>query len=359
MANIILQKQSQRALSDDVIANQLSYAVQRALGGNRGRVWAASKPAIAKEENGGERLYTATIKLRRTGKRVRDEVAAAQIERMREMALAALRSKGWTAAGQAVPNGEQIANGQPAAPRPPAEPVQINMDRGNHFGHLFGLDDQIDLVLSSVEEYRRSEHNNRFHVCLFGSPACGKTEILRSLTRMVGQEAVMHFDATSTTAAGAKQLLIESANMPPILCIEEIEKADEQSLRWLLGVMDYRAEIRQVKFRTGMAVREVKLLCLATVNDLCLFNRMMDGALASRFSHKVNCPRPSREVLERILHREIDRNGGNPAWIKPALDYCVNEEKTNDPRRIITVCLCGRDQLLTGEYQKVLAATRG
>ncbi len=187
---------------------------------------------------------------------------------------------------------------------------------------------------------------------------CGKTEVLRSLTKMLGSDAVMHFDATSTTSAGAKQLLTESDKIPPVLCIEEIEKADEASLRWLLGVLDYRAEVRALKFRAGLVRRNVKLLCLATVNDFGLFGRMMDGALASRFSNKIYFPRPTREVLEKILEREIAKSGGDVAWIAPALDYCLDKEDTNDPRRIITVCLCGREKLLTGEYQKVLAATQ-
>ena len=125
----------------------------------------------------------------------------------------------------------------------------------------------------------------------------------------------------------------------------------------MLGVMDFRAEVRQLKFRSGLAQRQVKLLCLATVNDMGLFNEMMDGALASRFSHKIFCPRPSRETLTKILEREVEKNKGDKAWINPTLDYCLDVEKINDPRRIITVCLCGREKLLTGEYQTMLTAT--
>jgi hypothetical protein len=85
---------------------------------------------------------------------------------------------------------------------------------------------------------------------------------------------------------------------------------------------------------------------------------MMDGALASRFSHKIYCPRPGRQVLEQILLREVNKHDGDRTWIKPALDYCLDIEQTNDPRRIITVCLCGREKLLTGEYQRILQASR-
>lgn len=64
-----------------------------------------------------------------------------------------------------------------------------------------------------------------------------------------------------------------------------------------------------------------------------------------------------RSSLQKILEREVARANGNPLWIAPALDWCIDEEHTNDPRRVITVCLCGRDALLDGSYQKHLRAT--
>jgi hypothetical protein len=279
---------------------------------------------------------------------------------MQQIAEDALRSRGWGSLSQSAKQPDETptpgaSNGKPG--KTVHVPGEIPLDQGEHFAHLYGLNPQIAQMLSAVREYAHSEFRNRFHCALWGAPACGKTEILRSLTRMVGTDNVLHLDATSTTSAGAKQLLLESANIPPILCVEEIEKADEISLRWLLGVLDYRAEVRSVKFRTGVVAKEVKLLCLATVNDMDLFNRMMDGALASRFSHKIKCPRPSREVLTMILQREIEKNAGDRAWIGPTQDWGLDREQTNDPRRLITVCLCGREKQLTGEYQKMLAAT--
>jgi len=175
---------------------------------------------------------------------------------------------------------------------------------------------------------------------------------------MLGADAVLQFDATSTTEAGARRELRQLANIPPILVCEEIEKTDERSLRWLLGVLDTRGEIRGVNYRDASFQRDVKLLCLATVNDIKRFNEVMSGALSSRFANKIRCPQPSREVMERILQREVQKINGNPAWIKPALDYCLDIEKTNDPRRAIAVALCGQEKLLTGEYQQWLEATR-
>lgn len=382
---ITLYKSSQRSLSQEVLSKQVRYALDRALGGNRGRVWEAKGVVSgAGDPQAGEHLYQAVLKFKREGRAISEAQEDRQFEKIKHIVERAVRGKGWSLNGDS-PSRKQLTLCPKCGGRvnwqgfcescdehigiepktkeeqnyAPIQPMAIKsgVDRHDYFGHLYNLDAQIDLVLSAVEEYKRSEFSNRFHCVLYGEPACGKTEILRSLTKMLGQDAVMHFDATSTTAAGAKQLLIESASIPPVLCIEEIEKADEVSLRWLLGVLDYRAEVRMVKFRSGLAQREVKLLCLATVNDLPLFKRMMDGALASRFSHKIYCPRPGREVLRRILEREIACHGGDARWIEPALDYCLDVEGTNDPRRVITVCLCGRERLLDGTYQRTLKAT--
>lgn len=57
-----------------------------------------------------------------------------------------------------------------------------------------------------------------------------------------------------------------------------------------------------------------------------------------------------------ILHREVTKAQGDYAWISPTLDYCLQQDIT-DPRTVTSICLCGRDMLVTGEYQKMLADT--
>lgn len=354
---ITFQKSSQRRLDPSVMLQQIQYISSRVLSGGRGRVWGLGRkvktPELTAEVN-GVYLYTAEIKLERISKRsVPDDVCARQQEVMLKIALEAGRSKQWT-----LPVEMDAADAE-RQPKRIFAPGDISLDLSHHFDHIYERENQIALVQSAVNAYTASAFDDRFHCVLYGPPACGKTEILRSFTKMLGSDAVLAFDATSTTKAGAEKTLLETESVPPFLLIEELEKVDENSLRWLLGILDHRAEIRKVNFRTapGGDVRQVKLLCMATVNDMDLFKTVMDGALASRFPHKIYCPRPSRVVLTKILEREIARISGNKAWIKPALDWCINQEQTNDPRRVITVCLCGRDALLTGEYQKRLAVT--
>lgn len=233
--------------------------------------------------------------------------------------------------------------------------VQVPPDFDEYFGHLFGLEYHISRVRKALEAAVSSDWMNRYHCALIGPPGCGKTDICKSLKRMFGEDAVFEFDGTSTTAAGAIKTLSEAEILPRLIVIEEIEKAPEASMQFLLGILDLRSEIRKTTARATIQ-RDTKLFAVATVNDYGLFRKLQAGALHSRFMNKIHFNRPSRETLSLILTREIQKVNGNTAWIAPALDYC-DEHGINDPREVIAIALCGADDLLTGEYQKMLAAT--
>lgn len=233
-------------------------------------------------------------------------------------------------------------------------------DKGTYFDHIYNRDDQIKILHSAVVAANESDFTNRFHSVLYGPPACGKSDILISLGNMLGKEneAFMKLDATSTTEAGAQKILLEASYIPPVLIVEEIEKTDEKSLRWLLGILDQRAEIRKTNFHIGHKARHVKMLCLATVNDIQLFKSVMSGALHSRFAHEIYCPRPDRKIMQKILEREIKKTNGKDEWIEPALQFCMDDQGWDDPRKIVPICLCGGDSLLDGSYQKSVLAVQ-
>lgn len=236
----------------------------------------------------------------------------------------------------------------------------VNTELGDHFDHIYDRNDQIKIIHSAIVAGKDSEWENRFHCVLFGPPGCGKSDILLSMGHMLGKEneAYLKFDATSTTEAGAQRILLESSYIPPVFIVEEIEKQEESKLRWMLSILDHRAEVRKANFRTGLVSAQRKMLCLATVNDLGLFKRVLSGALCSRFAHEIYCPRPDREILRRILEREVSKVSGNRAWIEPTLKFCFDEHRINDPRKIVPVCLCGKDALLDGSYQESLLRTQ-
>ena len=229
-------------------------------------------------------------------------------------------------------------------------------DWRNNFAHMFEREKHIDHIMSAIDAGILSDWEDRLHCVLVGPPAAGKSELLRCVKTTFGDEAVEEFDATSTSASGAIKSLASREIMPRILIIEEIEKVEETHLRYLLSILDSRAEIRKTNYRTNIH-KEVKLLCLATVNDWTAFTKMMSGALASRFVNKLHCPGPGRDLLERILIRDVMKlKGGRMEWVQPALNFAM-ENGINDPREVLSIMKCGRDDLLTGEHQDRLRAT--
>lgn len=370
-----ISKTSQRHLDKSVMNTQIDRIIGRMLASGRDTVWAISaRPVINPLPTTSETyVYQMDMTIKRIGRTIaKKDVFYSKIAYMLRIGQAAANASAWVFPASQNTGLPEVTKVEAAEAKAEEEsrveegekeysPVKMNTDVSvGFFDHIYERDAQISVVQSAVDAFVQSDFNNRFHCVLYGEPACGKTEILKSFTAMLGKNFVLELDATSTTKAGAERILLESANLPPVLVCEEIEKTDESSLRWLLGILDHRGEVRKVTHGGGLRHRDVKMLCLATVNDMELFKRVMDGALASRFSHKVWCPRPSKDVLGMILRREIAKvKDGREEWIAPAVDWCVDIEGTNDPRRVVTVCLSGKERLLTGEYQKLLQAVSG
>lgn len=260
-------------------------------------------------------------------------------------------------------------DGKPYAPPSAEETVTMNLDADEigyadcaipaewdeHFEHLYGLDSHIARVKSAINAAITSGYKNRFNTVLVGPPGCGKSDIALSMKSALGDDAVMSFDATSTTAAGLIKTLNDLEIMPRVIVFEEIEKASPDALQPLLGIADQRGEIKKTTAR-GSVDKAVKCLVVSTVNDFELFGRLQSGALASRFPNKVFFDRPPREISMRILRREIAKVEGDQDWAAPALDYCESIGVV-DVREMISICLCGADGLLDGSYQKMMDET--
>lgn len=260
-------------------------------------------------------------------------------------------------------------DGKPYAPPSDAETVTLKMeadqigyadceipeDWDSHFEHLYGLESHISRVKSALAAGINSSWRNRFNTVLSGPPGCGKSDIALSMKAALGDGAVISFDATSTTAAGLIKTLNDLEIMPRVIIFEEIEKANADTLVPLLGIADQRGEINKTTAR-GSVDKSVKALCIATVNDFALFQKMQSGALDSRFSNKIHFKRPEREVSMRILRREIAKVDGDQDWAEPALDYCESHGIV-DVREMISICLCGADGLLDKSYQAMMDET--
>lgn len=369
---VVLQRKTRNKVNSQKIAQQIDNCVSRALSGPVGNCWDCDAQHSKPKHEGEFWVFNCTLTFNKISGRSDSE------ENQWRQILDRLVKKGKSAPFTNYPwlvvsgsenvqkQVERIISSDKNELSDEDKPVfnyeELGMNRDNHFDHLFDRDHQIDIVHSTIKAAIESEFKNRFHAVLYGPAGCGKTDILLSTAEMLGQEgsAYIKFDATSMTEAGVSKLLLENDFIPPVMIIEEAEKTDEKSLRWLLGILDQRGEIRRTNYRIGNQMRKVNMLCLATVNDINLFRHVMSGALASRFSHQIYCPRPSKEVLGKILYREVKKVNGNSDWIQPTLDFCVDEMHDvfdNDPRKIIPICLCGRDDLLDGSYQEAIRQT--
>jgi len=238
--------------------------------------------------------------------------------------------------------------------------VKIPEGWEEEFNHLYGLEFHVEMVMDAIQAALDSDFTNRFNTVLYGPPACGKTDTLRTFRSLFGDDAVWEFDCTAMTAAGAIKRFVEADILPRIVIFEEIEKAPKEALAFLMGICDLRGEVNKTTARQDIQ-RDVKVLALATVNDMELFRSIASGAISSRFPNEVEYQRPDRMVLGQILTREIRKVDGDLRWIEPTLAYAEGPDPENpritDPRKIISICLCGKDKLLTGRYQEMLRRT--
>jgi hypothetical protein len=338
-----LTKEGRRSTPEKTLLSQLKYIEDRLMAGNRSNKWNLTIERDYNFDPGSNtHYYHANFILDWTGSsNVNPESEYILCHKIIHKAAGFHR---WDCVNP--PESEESDNSQPISY---AEVVIPDNWYSDYFDHIYNRGPQIEIVNSCVEAGIASGFENRFHTVLYGDPACGKSAIAHGFKEMLGDDAVLVYDATNTTQAGAIKDLADRIVMPRLLIVEEIEKCDEASLRWLLSVLDFRGEIRKVNARTQLQ-KDVRLVCVATVNDYQLFKKMMYGALASRFAHHVYCPRPDKDILYRILEREVDAIGGDKAWIQPAIDFAEICDE-NDPRRVTAICLCGKDALLNGTYQ--------
>ena len=374
---LTFSRESERRTSDDKLRTQLDYIAVQALSGSRGRGWAYQiGPITASQPFGSSWQFTTWIRFYRTR-----EIEASKEQEQRAEIYAWAAAKGHDARFHekpwvtTLPETErekereiQATEEEDISPIDPLsdeeELVSLSsisrIKQEDFYSHLFGREAQVRVLLSSIQAACDSNMENRFHSLLFGPPGSAKTDILLSTAKLLEQHRVCHLiiDATTSTGAGIrKALLEEDAIIPDVIIVEEIEKVSKEAMHPLLGIMDERGTISQFNSRRT-ASRKVPALVLASANDYELLAKTESGALLSRFSNEIYCPRPNREILAKILTREVGKvKGGDLAWIEPTLEFCYDKRGITDPRMIKRICLCGKERLITGEYQKDLEMT--
>lgn len=237
------------------------------------------------------------------------------------------------------------------------------------FGDIYERREQIIQLYSAIQTTVETGGEELSHVLLYGLPGSCKSKLARAFQTWFNYglpedvEYVKEVDGTTLSKAGLENWLLELADAPAapvMLFIDELEKQDPSNLFCLHNVMG-SGIIAKCNARVGNKRRSLKFTLVGTCNDEEKLKTRAE-ALWSRFSHQVYCPRPSRELCERILMDTLRRFPlGKPEWVKAVLEFAWDELGQRDVRTI-KAHLDGRDRLLDGSWQEgkriILAAEK-
>lgn len=310
--------------------------------------------------------YTVKGRLKESKARTK-EVGMRRLEHALEMVTRRATSRDWAvrkAADALVFPAKAYLAGEPQAIPAPSTVVRepfvvpaLGQDiMGAYFSGVYEREAHIRLIHDSVTRFRESNGRIRGHTLLHGLPAGCKTTMFERFKDWYDGggdfERVRFLDGPTLSKAGLENWLLRQAadrNLPEVLVIEEVEKQPLDNMLTLLSVMgsgyvakhNARVQDRQ----------ECKCLVWATCNDPELLRTFRNGALWSRFSHRWHCARPTKDLMEKILGREVQAIGGRPEWVAKVMEFAYDKLKLEDPREIIAL-LDGGDRLLDDSYQR-------
>lgn len=394
--SLTVTKTISKRLSEDQLRDQLNFISDSAKRSATNK-WSVSIPKKLVREveigTGDNRQvqYTAVITLTKDRYKSEDAVQRKFVKTKQVMERAA-RRKDWkiisdealvpgTAPGEfVVVNGAGEPTGDPAprladrvavlAPAPSQfllegaqlPPLDDNVMR-QHFSRIYDREAHIRIIHDNLRVAVRTGFKTRHHLLLKGPPACAKTEMFLSFIDWLGEDLIEAIDGGTMTKAGLERLLLDKAQsgtLKPILLLEEIEKCHPDNVACLIQVMDARGKIQRVNANTvrdGGGTAECKIIVWGTCNDEDELKKFHKGAIWSRFSNKMDCERPDRELMRKILMREVAEINGKEEWVDPVLKFCFDELAAisrfagdfDDPR-VARAMLVGGDRLLDGSY---------
>lgn len=234
-----------------------------------------------------------------------------------------------------------------------------------YFGKLYGWEPRIRRVYDAMRRAAETGFEVRNHVLLYSrDPGCGKTEFLLGLIEWLGEANVWAIDGGTMSKAGLEVELLRRAKdqvLAPFIVAEEVEKAPEANYNCLLQVMDRRGKIQRTNAR-GDQWAYCRPLVLMTCNDDLKLRDYLGGALWSRSAgSRVNCTRPTREDMHKIL---VDKCGRED-WVNAVTAFMYDElasakgfERDYDDPRLGTGLLAGGDRLLDPSPSGALADFR-
>jgi hypothetical protein len=233
----------------------------------------------------------------------------------------------------------------------------INLDPTGYFDDMIDRENQLSRTLRAARTAIESGFRITNHLLYYGAPSSGKTSFKDRFVRMVGDEYVYEIDATTSTQAGIIDDLQTRGEIKFILLSEfDKLKGNGDEFKWLLSGMDEKKKIRKLTANGPIEIK-TEALFIADCNNLGRIERLMDGALYSRFVNKVYFPSISDDDIRIALQRYNRMVHGNDEWIPHVIDYVRRTMGMADMRTMIGLLTDGKDGWLDGTYEKELEAS--
>jgi hypothetical protein len=388
--DVTVQRVTQKKISPDKLKEQLQFIGESAKR-NRTSGWEVSIPKrLVREVERGEGEsrtvhYSAVVTLIKERYIDPDAVHRKFQHTLKVMGRAARRAKWHLVGDEAMAvqsNGQLIVvNGAGEAMDDPAPRIMTELPKPvkspflspgaslppltdevlrKYFSRIYQREPHIRILYDNLSLAVKTRFKTRHHTLLKGPPSCAKTELYLCFIEWLGEELIEQIDASTMTKAGLERLLMQKASngtLKPILLMEEIEKCHDENVSCLIQVMDSRGKIQRVNANTvrdgETEGAEAKIIVWGTCNKEDQLEKFHDGAIWSRFSNKLNCERPDRDLMRKILMREVAEIGGKTEWVEPVLEFCYVELKAKpgfetdfDDPRFARALLAGGDRLL-------------
>lgn len=384
--DLILERRTRNRLNVDITRKKLKQIAASAERnkelGFTGRVGKLQEPVLVTDEETKDEVHRYLVKLRLEKAVVQNEDEAQnQFAQVLKVVSRCAENEGWAVLNKElspveVDEGASLLVTSSDSRPPFVVPPLTDEVMANYFAGVYERDEHIRVIhdavvnhVATLAAWKKDESAEiaRSHVLLKGKPAGAKTRVFECFRRWYetacpGAERISFVDMHTATRAGIENYLLDRAEhgeLGDIVVFEEIEKLQPlDNLLPLVSLMG-SGHVSKLNAHIGHRRQLANVLVWATCNDEGLIRRWRNGAIWSRFAKKLHCPRPSRELMKRILLDTIERIGGDPDWVDLALSFAydvvpkVTGLPMDDPREIKGL-LDGRDRLLDFSYQQDL-----
>lgn len=378
--DLLLIRKSKNRLNPDITRRKLKKVAEAASRnrtlGFEAKVGKLEDPVLVIDEATKEEVHCYRVRIRLIKESVRNQnTVDEKFQHVLRVLTRCANSEGWSVSvdtphqglvKQEKGEGEVVVSPEPI--RLPFKPPALTKEVfGTFFAGVYERDAHIRTIHDALRACVDSHGEILSHVLLYGLPGAAKTVMCKRFKSWYEQDLpedaaqrVLFTNNISTTKAGLENMLLglaEEKALPYLLIMDEIEKQPLENLLCLNTVMS-EGVITKLNARVGHRREEAKFTVVGICNDETKLRSFQNGHMWSRFTHKLRCVRPSKELCRHILREEVTKiPEASPEWADAALEFGWEKMRQRDIREI-KGHLDGRERLLDGSWQKDQLAIR-